>query len=1376
MLRNTILLFSFIVCSLALYGQTTLLTEDFEAISPPWFASGSISPNYWIIKDCAGNGPSLPGSTSLYITKGGAVPGCGATGDIQYAYDNSAGGIEEAVHYTSIDATCASNLQVTFDYQIDGIALQDFCELVYSTDGGTTWIPVGGELPISGVWTTTTIGMPGAVDGIVFDLGFRFTYDNATVNGNPPAIDNLVITGTDVVDPVMTCPTSINLPVDGTCTAICDDYTKSMLTLSDNCTDSIDIVVTQDIPEFTVFGSGPGGTESITLTATDEAGNTTQCTFTLNVIDNILPVITCPADTNVYVNNVCDGTLEDYTGDVIISDNCSAVGNMTVTQSPPSGTIISGVIIDTPVTMTVTDESGNSANCVFTARTLDTMVATITCPIDTTVFADASCQGLLLDYTGDAVVYDNCVPAGSLSVTQSPPAGTMIAADQVITLTVSGGVPNIDQSCTFNGILVDTISPTITCPVATDLYVDNSCQVSLLDYTGSAVIGENCTGPSTVSQSPIAGTIVGVVDNNMTVTLTVVDDSGNSSQCQFTQPIFDTISPAVTCPADQNETADVNCQSSLGDYTGITGISDNCSAILNLTQSPASGTTITGTTAITMTLTDEYSNTSTCVFNVDLVDVTAPTVTCPGSTTVSTDTGCDHTLGDYTGSASGADNCTPAISLTYSQNPAPGTLLGVGIHTITITAMDLDGNTGSCTFDVTVEDQIAPVVSTCPSNQTVYADVNCESTIGDYTGLVSANTTDNCSTLGNITFTQSPASGTLISSTTPITITVEDENMNTTSCLFNVILTDTISPAVICPSDQNINIDASCQYIMPDLTGSVGGTDNCSALGNMTISQNPAAGTTQGGITAVLITLADEQGNNATCITNMIPNDTSAPTITCPSPAPVDLGVNCDYTLPNYGTTALVLDNCSGYSITQTPAPGTIVNPGMTTIDLVVTDVGGNTDQCSFVIDVTESQTPTITCPGDVSTCDPVVTYTDPVFGDNCFAYLTQTDATGLSSGMTFPVGITTLEYTVSDSSGNTQTCTFDVEILDYPGIANIVDDTIQLCDQNSTILSADPVSTGQPVWSLESGQGTFNNQFAATTGVNNLGYGANVFIWTVNTSFCGFTADTVIVINSQQDLQASTQDTIYSCTDATVSLQSNTPLYGIGTWTTDGAGVIDDANSSNTFSTLSNGWQDFVWTITSGGCPPTSDTLHVFAMTQPSIDQNDTLVCLEDDLITLSTSVTPNDQSVLWSVLSGSATIDSPSNVITDIHDFGLGTNLITVSFNNEVCPSTYDTIVISGNLCEGFDPVIPTVITPGNLDGKNDVFVIDFLNTVYPDCKVTIFNRWGSVVFESVGYPDPWNGTYKGELLPMGTYFYHIDLNDGSGEVLKGDISIIH
>jgi gliding motility-associated-like protein len=56
-----------------------------------------------------------------------------------------------------------------------------------------------------------------------------------------------------------------------------------------------------------------------------------------------------------------------------------------------------------------------------------------------------------------------------------------------------------------------------------------------------------------------------------------------------------------------------------------------------------------------------------------------------------------------------------------------------------------------------------------------------------------------------------------------------------------------------------------------------------------------------------------------------------------------------------------------------------------------------------------------------------------------------------------------------------------------------------------------------------------------------------------------------------------------------------------------------------------------------------------------------------------------------------------------------------------------------------------------------------------------VMIINRWGSKVFESVGYTEPWDGTFKGDDLPLGTYFYEIVSPNGDFEAIKGSISII-
>jgi len=71
-----------------------------------------------------------------------------------------------------------------------------------------------------------------------------------------------------------------------------------------------------------------------------------------------------------------------------------------------------------------------------------------------------------------------------------------------------------------------------------------------------------------------------------------------------------------------------------------------------------------------------------------------------------------------------------------------------------------------------------------------------------------------------------------------------------------------------------------------------------------------------------------------------------------------------------------------------------------------------------------------------------------------------------------------------------------------------------------------------------------------------------------------------------------------------------------------------------------------------------------------------------------------------------------------------------------------------------------IPNAFSPNN-DGRNDYWEIKDLNT-YPDCQVSVFNRYGARIYQTLGYNSPWNGLYNGAILPAGTYYYIIDLKN--------------
>ncbi|MHC2991088.1 hypothetical protein OB13_05645 [Pontibacter sp. HJ8] len=111
----------------------------------------------------------------------------------------------------------------------------------------------------------------------------------------------------------------------------------------------------------------------------------------------------------------------------------------------------------------------------------------------------------------------------------------------------------------------------------------------------------------------------------------------------------------------------------------------------------------------------------------------------------------------------------------------------------------------------------------------------------------------------------------------------------------------------------------------------------------------------------------------------------------------------------------------------------------------------------------------------------------------------------------------------------------------------------------------------------------------------------------------------------------------------------------------------------------------------------------------------------------------------------------------------------------------TTYTVTVTTAEGCTDTDEVtvtvIPAISVPNafspNGDAVNEVWEIGNIEN-YPDARVEIFNRWGSQIFSSTGYGSPWDGTYKGEALPVATYYYIIYLNS-SEKPISGNVTII-
>lgn len=1381
--RLVFVLLAFLSCmfNFAKAQNATLFKDSFDPASSSWTLGSVAGENQWNIGACSGNGTSIPGDSAAYVTTGASIL-CG----LDYAYTNSASTSSIILSHT-IDATCASGgLFLVFDYQIQGDA-SDFLEVVYSTNGGSTWNVVS-TMAVQATWgAASPIALPGVLAGTSFELGFRFNYDNTTINGVPAAIDNIIVSGADNVPPVLNCPSSDTIPSDPIiCSAGLGKMNSSLISLSDNCTDSASINFVQT-PDQSYILSGNLSSVLVNIVVTDEAGNQNTCDINVVLLDVTPPNPVCPADTTQYLDNNCQALLADFNGYVLSNstDNC---GLGTTTQSPTPGTSFSGDNTTQLVTMTVNDAAGNQATCTFNVTFQDTVPPALTCPDSLPVYLNASCTGVVPDYRNYIATnfaHDSCSAPGTITATQNLVAGSFMPSNQTITYTVTDNYGN-SATCPVMLVLKDNTPPSIVCAASSYfLYPSVGCSAPLPNYATSdpPVTSDNCPGTLTITQNPPAGTIVSGINNH--VFLIATDVAGNKDSCEFIVNVKDTVKPIIVCPNDTVFPSNNFCQGTLLNFNYLSQKSDNCADTFNLsqnlTQTPVAGTTITGNSPVTVTLTtnDNSGNYGSCTFQVTFVDITPPALDTIMPITVYTSSSvCNDTLADYASTAVAHDNCTGDPSITYTQLPPAGAIItGIGLHTFKVIAHDQAGNTDTMNVNLTILDTITPSVSGCPASQTVYASTTCTGTLGDYTTLISPS--DNCTSGGSLIINQTPVAGSSINANTSVSISVSDASGNTNNtCSFTVIFQDSLDPQLTCISDSSVVADASCDYTIPNLVAVTPVSDNCDA--SPSLVQSPLAGASESGLSSVTLTATDASGNISTCIINLIPISTPVSITSCAPNHTINTTL-CDSAIADYRGQVSYTAPCGGVTLTQVPASGTVLPTGNHNIQIIAQDVNGNTDTCSFNLLIKEASAPVITCPSDTTTCSPLVSYVAPVGTDNCAVTTVQTDGTGLSSGSIFPVGTTQLQYTAMDSSGNNSSCTFNITVLMYPDTATVMND-FDICDTTSTVISADPAMTGTGVWSvINGGTASINNNFANLTGVNNLQFGANTFVWTIQSPSCGSTADTLtITLYELPNPPASTLDVMYACSETSIEITGNSPTVGYGYWH-DANGMATFADSSavpTQVSNLQNGWNYIIWSIGNGNCPVSSDTIDIYVNQQAVIYTSaDSIgkVCLNNNVIEVSGVPPTIGASCVWYVAPGDGDVQSPNSPQTEITNLDVGLNYVVYKISHPECDATSDTLLVDVEDCNEFGSDFPTMITP-NGDGNNDLWVLDNLNILYPDCNVTIFDQWGNSVFTSTGYAKPWDGTFKGKPVPMGTYFYVIQTNGTDKKVLKGNVSVIH
>ncbi|MGE0481758.1 MAG: SBBP repeat-containing protein [Phycisphaerae bacterium] len=174
-------------------------------------------------------------------------------------------------------------------------------------------------------------------------------------------------------------------------------------------------------------------------------------------------------------------------------------------------------------------------------------------------------------------------------------------------------------------------------------------------------------------------------------------------------------------------------------------------------------------------------------------DAAAPVLVCPMQLEVSADASCLGAVPDVTALATANDDCTPAGSISITQAPSAGTAVALGLHAITVNAIDSSGNSVSTEVALVVLDQTPPTISDSPATASITANADCSAAAPDLIADVVAS--DNCS--GTIELAQEPPAGTpLALGANVITITATDAAGNSGSIDVAVHVHDTIPPAI----------------------------------------------------------------------------------------------------------------------------------------------------------------------------------------------------------------------------------------------------------------------------------------------------------------------------------------------------------------------------------------------------------------------------------------------------------------------------------------------------------------------------------------------------------------------------------------------------
>lgn len=904
--------------------------------------------------------------------------------------------------------------------------------------------------------------------------------------------------------------------------------------------------------------------------------------------------------------------------------------------------------------------------------------------------------------------------------------------------------------------ILDTQPPSIVCPEDITIQVDPvNCDVEDPDI-GWAEATDGCPGPIDISNDAPPAFPPGIT----IVRWIAIDACNNADTCYQAVTIADTIPPSVICPDTVTVNTDPGACSAyvvvpppvvtdpcpytmVNDYTGT----DDASGIYPI-----------GETEVTWTITGVSSNHTYCTQVISVIDDQAPSITCPGDIVAMAEPPECLVPDIVLDLPDTADNCPGAILTWTASGATTGSGTGfvsidtfnVGVTVITYTLTDLSGNFDTCSFSVTVNDDVQPTIIECVEDLYAYAD---EGECDTYIEVPLPIAVDSCGETISITH-NSPygidstnASGTYPVGIHTITWKFTDESNNSVYCDHLITVIDDQLPVITCPGDTSFTAEPPLCEIPGIVLGVPDTSDNCpgSTLSWVMTGATPGSGTGfvdittfNVGVTLITYILADASGNRDSCSFTVTVFDQVPPTIIeCPENI-------IEYAGPDSCIAYVVVpgpiatDPCgeivtyfnnSPYATDSTNASG-YYPVGLHLVVWTFIDESNNMDTCQQIISVIDAQSPYITCPGDVSAIAappdcyaPGVVLDYPDFGDNCSDVALTWAMTGATIGAgsgyvditTFNVGVTYITYTASDTSGNSDTCTFTVTVNDQvpPAVISCSPDTIVNAppDSCAAYVSVPPPEAIDPCGEIVT---FWHNSAYSTDSSNSSGVypvGVHTVVWIFMDE--SGNSDTCIQIIQVQDVTGPLlicPDSLEWPADYNLPYATNVPVdppvysdaCGITTLTwemtgaTTGSSPPSGINELTLADTLYVGVTTITYTAvdTYGNVSTCSFTINIISKPE-IICPADTTIFTDPGVCTASldpgfpTKVS-GIEPIEWTWFMTGATVDSGSGIpiLPNPYSFNLGvTYIMWIATNVSGSDTCYQTITVSDNQAPSFE-----------------------------------------------------------------------------------------